>query len=109
MTTIRLIPHDASFEVRYGDGRPSIYFYFDDANPLRRQMQGIGTRDQALDQARTFARQERDGVPPRLMAARQLVAAWKTAHNLPYLSPRVAEDLARRIEQALTDQTKAGS
>ena len=36
---IRLIRHEESFEVRYGDGRPSKYFYFDD-NPSRR----IGNR-----------------------------------------------------------------
>ncbi|WP_316216649.1 hypothetical protein [Bradyrhizobium sp. SZCCHNR3003] len=101
MISVRLIPHKESFEVRYGDGRPSMHFYFDDANALRRQMQDIGTREQALDQARAFARQERDGVPPKLNIARQVVAAWKAEHKLTYLSPRVAENLAQRIAAAL--------
>jgi len=33
--TVRLIGHEESFEVRYSDGRPSKYFYFDE-HPGRR-------------------------------------------------------------------------
>ncbi|WP_316168980.1 MULTISPECIES: hypothetical protein [unclassified Bradyrhizobium] len=102
MSTIRLIGHEASFEVRYDDGRPSAYFYFDDENPLRRQLQGIYTKDKALEAARAFARQERDGCPsPELLCAWKVVEDWKQAHNLNFLSPRMAEDLAQKIEQAL--------
>ncbi|WP_316228539.1 hypothetical protein [Bradyrhizobium sp. SZCCHNR2023] len=102
MSTIRLIGHPESFEVRYDDGRPSAYFYFDDANPLRRQLQGIYTKDKALEAARAFARQERDRRPsPELLCAWKVVEDWKQTHNLNFLPPRIAEDLAQRIEHAL--------
>ena len=39
------------FEVRFPDDRPSKYFYWDDV-PI--------TREQALEQAKAFARAERD-------------------------------------------------
>ncbi|WP_316224630.1 MULTISPECIES: hypothetical protein [unclassified Bradyrhizobium] len=102
MSTIRLIGHQESFEVRYDDGRPSAYFYFDDKNPLRRQLQGIYTKDNALKAARALARQERDARPsPELLCAWKVVEDWKQTHNLNFLSPRMAEDLAQRIEHAL--------
>jgi hypothetical protein len=57
--TVRIIPHEAvpqcgSFEVRYSDGRPSQYFYWDDvpSRRLRDQM----TSEQALEDAKAFAR-----------------------------------------------------
>ena len=61
---IRIIKHEAvpqcgSFEVRFADGRPSRYFYWDDI-PGRRLRPEILTRDEALEQAREFARAERD-------------------------------------------------
>ena len=44
MTSIRIIKHESvpqtgSYEVRFPDGRPSVYHYFDD-NPGRRSISG---------------------------------------------------------------------
>jgi hypothetical protein len=61
---IRIIRHEAmpkagSFEVRFADGRPSRYFYFDDI--LARHLRpDLLTSDQALEQAKALARAERD-------------------------------------------------
>jgi hypothetical protein len=62
---IRIIRHEAvpktgSFEVRFADGRPSKYFYYDDVLG-RRLRPEILTSDQALEQAKAFARAMRDG------------------------------------------------
>jgi hypothetical protein len=61
---IRIIKHEAvpncgSFEVKFPDGRPSIYFYWDDLLS-RRLRPDILSREQALEQARALARAERD-------------------------------------------------
>ena len=61
---IRIIKHEAvpmcgSFEVRFPDDRPSIYFYWDDV-ASRRLRPGMLTSEQALEQARAFASAERD-------------------------------------------------
>jgi hypothetical protein len=61
---IRIIKHEAmpicgSFEVQFPDGRPSRYFYWDD-EPSRRLRPEILTREEAREQARAFARAERD-------------------------------------------------
>jgi hypothetical protein len=61
---IRIIKHEAvprsgSFEVRFTDGRPSRYFYWDDL-PTRRVRPEILNRQEALRLAQTFARAERD-------------------------------------------------
>lgn len=61
---IRMIPHEAvpdcgSFEVRFSDGRNSVYFYWDDI-PGRRLRREAMTRDQALEAAKALARAERD-------------------------------------------------
>lgn len=61
---IRLIKHEAvpdcgSFEVRYDDGRPSQYFYWDDI-PGRRLRADQVSSDVALEQAKAFARAERE-------------------------------------------------
>ena len=53
---IRIVPHEESIEVRYPDGRPSAYFYFDDENKLRRQLQGRTTRAEAVQLAKRLAR-----------------------------------------------------
>ncbi len=62
--SIRIIKHEAvpqtgSFEVQFSDGRPSVYFYWDDI-PGRRlnpeQMDG----GRALEAAKALARSERD-------------------------------------------------
>lgn len=58
--TARIIKHEAvpktgSYEVRYSDGRPSAYFYWDDiAN--RRLRPEMLTGNQALEAAKTLAR-----------------------------------------------------
>jgi hypothetical protein len=59
MITVKLYPHEESYEVRYSDGRPSIYFYHDD-NPGRRSINGRPSPEMALEQAKAFARKERD-------------------------------------------------
>ena len=60
--TIRLIKHEAvpqcgSFEVRFPDGRPSKYFYWDDI-PGRRLRPETLPSEAALKQAKAFARAE---------------------------------------------------
>lgn len=47
-----------SYEVRYDDGRPSVYFYYEDV-PGRRLRPEQLTSAQALQAAKTFARGER--------------------------------------------------
>jgi hypothetical protein len=61
---IRIIKHEAvpecgSFEVRFGDGRESRFFYWDDV-PSRRLRPDQLTREEALEQAKAFARAQRD-------------------------------------------------
>ena len=61
---IRLIKHEAipgcgSYEVRFPDGKPSQYFYFEDV-PSRRLRAEILTSDETLEQAKAFARAVRD-------------------------------------------------
>jgi hypothetical protein len=60
MTSVRIIKHEAipqtgSYEVKFTDGRPSIYHYFDD-DPGRRSITGKITSAQALEQAKALAR-----------------------------------------------------
>jgi len=60
----RIIRHEAvpecgSFEVRFTDGRESKFFYYDDI-PARRLRPELLDREQALEQAKAFARAERD-------------------------------------------------
>ena len=62
---IRIVKHElfrskcGSFEVRFSDGRESTFFYWDDA-PGRRLRPEILSSEQALEQAKAFARAERD-------------------------------------------------
>src|SRR5262249_31069882 len=61
---IRIIPHDGvpkcgSFEVRFPDGRPSRYFYWDDT-PGRRIRPDVADSATALRNAQSFARAEQD-------------------------------------------------
>ena len=64
---IRIIRHEAvpdtgSYEVRFGDGRASKFFYWDDV-PARRLRSEILTSAVALVQAKAFARamSDKDG------------------------------------------------
>jgi hypothetical protein len=64
MPKVRLIKHEAvpdcgSFEVRYEDGRTSVYFYWDDVKNRRLRPEQM-TSEQALEKAKEFARAERD-------------------------------------------------
>ena len=59
MPSMRLIKHTESYEVRYPDGTPSRYFYFDD-NPGRRAINKRMSPAEAEEQAKVFARGERD-------------------------------------------------
>jgi hypothetical protein len=54
-----VVPHCGSYEVRVADGKPSRYFYFEDL-PGRRLRSDQPTSAEALEQARTLARAERD-------------------------------------------------
>ena len=64
MSRIRIIEHKSvpqtgSYEVRFPDGRPSVYHYFDD-NPGRRSINGKMTSEEALQAAKTLARADED-------------------------------------------------
>jgi hypothetical protein len=64
MTSIRIIKHESvpqtgSYEVRFPDGRPSVYHCFDD-NPGRRSITEKMTSEEALQAAKTLARAEQD-------------------------------------------------
>jgi hypothetical protein len=49
------IPQTGNYEVKFTDGRPSVYYYFDD-NPGRRSITGKMTSAQALEQAKAAAK-----------------------------------------------------
>ena len=62
--TIRIIKHEAvpqigSFEVRFSDGRPSVYYYWDDI-PGRRLNPEQMDSSRGLEAAKALARSERD-------------------------------------------------
>jgi len=62
--TIRIIKHEAvplcgSFEVRFPDGRPSRFFYWDEL-PSRRLTLDLVDRETALQAAQAYARAEQD-------------------------------------------------
>ncbi len=64
MPSVRLIKHEAvpkcgGFEIRFSDGRPSRYFYWDDV-PGRRMRPALVDSQAALERAKAFARAERD-------------------------------------------------
>ena len=61
---IRIIKHEAvpkcgSYEVRFSDGRPSKYFYWEDIPGCRLRSDQLDSQ-QALEEAKGFARAERD-------------------------------------------------
>jgi hypothetical protein len=60
--TIEVIDHEESGEVRFSDGRPSVYFYHDD-NPGRRSVNDRDTPQAAHQKADELARAEREKVP----------------------------------------------
>lgn len=61
---VRLIKHEAvpkcgSYEVRFSDGRPSKYFYWDDEPSRRLRPEHVSSKE-ALQAAKIFARSVRD-------------------------------------------------
>jgi hypothetical protein len=61
---VRMIPHEAvpkcgSYEVRFPDGRPSRFYYWDDIAG-RRLRPDLLTSEQALRDARTLAKSEQN-------------------------------------------------
>ena len=54
-----VVPQTGSFEVRFSDGRPSVYFYWDDI-PGRRLNPEQMDSSCALEAAKTFAGGERE-------------------------------------------------
>ena len=50
-----VVPQCGSFEVRFADGRPSQYFYWDDI-PARRMRPETLDRETALEKAKAVAR-----------------------------------------------------
>lgn len=55
--TKEAVPKAGSYEVWYEDGRPSVWFYYDD-EPSRRLRPEQMTSEQALEKAKEFARAE---------------------------------------------------
>jgi hypothetical protein len=55
------VPQTGSFEVRFPDGRPGVYFYWDD-NPARRLSPQQMDSNRALEAAKSLARSERDKI-----------------------------------------------
>jgi hypothetical protein len=53
------IPQSGSYKVRFTDGRPSVYHYFDD-DPGRRSITGKMTGAEALRAAKVLAQVEQD-------------------------------------------------
>ncbi|WP_315734226.1 hypothetical protein [Bradyrhizobium sp. SZCCHNR1093] len=127
-TTVRLIPHDESFEVRI-----SRYFYFD-ADAGRRSITGRPDPKAARSAAQAFARTvspstddkrptktpgavdeaiaaglfEDDTTGTTTDQAAAIVEAWKQAQGLPLLSPEACGALAASIAGALREAYEAG-
>ncbi len=58
-TAAPAVPDSGSFEVRFPDGRPSVYFYWDD-NPGRRSTTNALSSEQAERKAKELARAEQE-------------------------------------------------
>jgi hypothetical protein len=93
---IRIIKHEAvpntgSFEVRFPDGRPPKYFYWDD-EPSRRLRPEQVDRKTALEAAKALARSERDKLiePIALPCPRCDGCRWvcETHRDTPWEGPR---------------------
>ena len=56
-----VVPQTGSFEVRFPDGRPSVYFYWDDIPGRRLRPQQMDS-NRALEAAKALARSERDKI-----------------------------------------------
>jgi hypothetical protein len=58
-TAAPAVPDCGSFEVRFPDGRPSVYFYWDD-NPGRRSITRQMSSEEAEQKAKALAGTEQD-------------------------------------------------
>jgi hypothetical protein len=58
-TAAPAVPDSGSFEVRFPDGRPSAYLYWDD-NPCRRSITRKLSSEEAEHKAKELARAEQD-------------------------------------------------
>jgi hypothetical protein len=58
-----VVPKCGSYEVRFPDGRPSKFFYWEDI-PGRRVRSDQADSKRALEEAKAFARAERDRAEP---------------------------------------------
>ena len=56
-----VVPQTGSFEVRFSDGRPSVFFYWDDI-PGRRLSREQMDSNRAKEAAKALARSERDKI-----------------------------------------------
>jgi hypothetical protein len=86
MSTVRLIKHEAvprcgSFEVRFSDGSPSQYFYWDDVAGGRLRPEQVGSKE-ALAEAKAFARAAR--------ATADDQALMKFVERRPFSDPEAA-------------------
>jgi hypothetical protein len=77
LMTTRIIKHEAvpqtgSFEVRFPDGRPSVYFYWDDVASRRLGAEQMDSK-RALAAAKTLARSERDNEKSTLSVPRRRI------------------------------------
>jgi hypothetical protein len=77
LMTTRIIKHEAvpqtgSFEVRFPDGRPSVYFYWDDVASRRLGADQMDSK-RALAAAKTLARSERDNEKSTLSVPRRRI------------------------------------
>jgi hypothetical protein len=76
MSSIRILKHESvpqtgCYEVRFPDGRPSVYHYFDD-NHGRRSITGTLTDAEALQAAKALARLEQDKLALNTKKAQRL-------------------------------------
>ena len=116
LMTTRIIKHEAvpqtgSFEVRFPDGRPSVYIYWDDVASRRLGADQMDSK-RALAAAKTLARSERDNEKSTLSDTEQknfLTAprAYGANLNLACSAPRFAVGLSERLEgQRCNHQSK---
>jgi hypothetical protein len=71
------VPNCSSYEVRFSDGRPSKYFYWEDIPGPRLRSDQLDSQ-QALEEAKAFARAERDRAALSTSAKGALAADTRT-------------------------------
>ncbi len=111
---IRLIRHEAipkcgSFEVRFSDGRPSEYFYWEDVPGRRLRVEQVSS-EVALEAAKKFARRAREvemikmnmNLPPEV--ARRFVEDMEAFHA--ETNPLKRDEIALRQLHALREHRR---